>query len=96
MYFAVFYGGGELVCHGCTLWCFTEIEGLSANSGSTEGGLMLTVTGQYFDDTDSPARVLIDGEECRVQEPISSTAIVCEISTPPASTPSVHTGESSC
>ena len=57
---------------------------------------MLTVTGQYFDDTDSPARVLIDGEECRVQEPISSTAIMCETSTPPASTPSVHTGESSC
>ena len=53
---------------------------------------MLTVTGQYFDDTDSPARVLIDGKECRVQEPISSTAIVCETSTPPASTPSVHTG----
>ena len=80
------------MCHGCTLWCFTEIEGLSANSGSTEGGLMLTVTGQYFDDTDSPARVLIDGEECRVQNPISYTAIVCETSTPPASTPSVHTG----
>ena len=69
------------------------MEGLSANSGSTEGGLFLTVTGQNFDDTDSPARVLIDGEECRVQEPISSTAIVCETPTPPAATPPVHTGE---
>ena len=28
MYFAVFYGGGELVCHGFTLWCFAEVEGL--------------------------------------------------------------------
>ena len=69
------------------------MEGLSANSGSTEGGLFLTVTGQNFDDTDSPARVLIDGEECRVQEPISSTAIVCETPPPPAATPPVHAGE---
>ncbi|KAK7468036.1 hypothetical protein BaRGS_00036740, partial [Batillaria attramentaria] len=71
---------------------YTEIEGLSASSGSTEGGLLLTVTGKYFDDTDSPARVTIGGSTCTVQEPISTTKIVCQTPAEPSTSASQYTG----
>ncbi|XP_076438726.1 fibrocystin-L-like isoform X2 [Babylonia areolata] len=70
---------------------YTEMESVSANTGSTEGGQLLTISGQYFDDSDSPARVLIDGEECVLQGSLSSTSLICE--TPPSpSPPELHVG----
>ncbi|XP_076438595.1 fibrocystin-L-like [Babylonia areolata] len=70
---------------------YTEMESVSANTGSTEGGQLLTISGQYFDDTDSPARVLIDGEECVLQGSLSSTSLICQTPPSPSATPIIRT-----
>ncbi|KAH9512877.1 Fibrocystin-L, partial [Bulinus truncatus] len=56
---------------------FTEISDLSLNEGSTEGKTLLTIHGQYFDETDAKAQVFIGDKECTVQPPISETEIKC-------------------
>lgn len=40
---------------------FSEVSGISPSEGSMEGGTILTINGQYFDQTDSPAKVLVGG-----------------------------------
>ncbi|CAL1525942.1 unnamed protein product [Lymnaea stagnalis] len=60
---------------------FTEISGLSQESGSTSGGTRLTISGKYFDETDAPVEVLVGDGVCRVVEPIANNSIVCD--TPP-------------
>lgn len=52
------------------------IDEISSNSGSTEGGQLLTITGKFFDETTSPAVVTVGGEDCTVQS-VSDTDIVC-------------------
>nr|KAG5688246.1 hypothetical protein BaRGS_015792 [Batillaria attramentaria] len=71
---------------------YTEIEELSASAGSKNGGLMLTISGAYFDDTDSPVRVEVGGEDCEVQEPFTSSEIVCKTPPVPAPLPAEFTG----
>ncbi|MGH0174248.1 UNVERIFIED_CONTAM: hypothetical protein FKN15_008441, partial [Acipenser sinensis] len=40
---------------------YAEVSGISPSEGSMEGGTILTINGQYFDQTDSPAKVLVGG-----------------------------------
>uniref|UniRef100_A0A8C7XSV6 PA14 domain-containing protein n=1 Tax=Oryzias sinensis TaxID=183150 RepID=A0A8C7XSV6_9TELE len=41
---------------------FAEVTGVSPSEGSTMGGTLLTIHGQFFDQTDQPARVLVGGK----------------------------------
>ncbi|OCT77100.1 fibrocystin-L [Xenopus laevis] len=59
---------------------YAEITGISPSVGSTEGGTTITITGSNFDETDSPARVLVGGQECIVLG-LTDTTIICQ--TPP-------------
>lgn len=38
-----------------------EVTAISPSRGSIQGGTMLTITGQFFDETDFPVRVLLGG-----------------------------------
>ena len=40
----------------------SEITGVSPSSGSQVGGALVTITGDYFDETDYPAEVTIAGQ----------------------------------
>lgn len=42
--------------------CFSEVTGVSPSSGSVMGGTLLTIQGSFFDQTDSPAHVLVGGD----------------------------------
>ncbi|OCT77099.1 hypothetical protein XELAEV_18032294mg, partial [Xenopus laevis] len=59
---------------------YAEVTGISPSVGSTEGGTTITITGHNFDETDSPARVLVGGQECIVLR-LTDTTITCR--TPP-------------
>uniref|UniRef100_A0A8C4T925 PKHD1 like 1 n=1 Tax=Erpetoichthys calabaricus TaxID=27687 RepID=A0A8C4T925_ERPCA len=52
------------------------VTSISPSVGSSEGGAILTISGQYFDQTDAPARVLVGGE-CRYHEPFPSISLLC-------------------
>lgn len=39
------------------------VTGVSPSNGSVEGGTLLTVHGNFFDQTDQPARVLVGGNQ---------------------------------
>ena len=74
----------------------TEISDISASSGSTEGGQLLTVTGAHFSNGSRqyPAKVMIGDQNCPVKEINADlTEIVCETPSEPAATPNVYTGE---
>jgi hypothetical protein len=49
---------------------------VSPSTGSTEGGTLLTITGQNFDETTTRASVTIGGEYC-VVESLSDAEIKC-------------------
>uniref|UniRef100_A0A3P9KTK4 Polycystic kidney and hepatic disease 1 (autosomal recessive)-like 1 n=1 Tax=Oryzias latipes TaxID=8090 RepID=A0A3P9KTK4_ORYLA len=55
---------------------FAEVTGVSPSEGSTMGGTLLTIHGQFFDQTDQPARVLVGGLPCEVQS-VSDDRIIC-------------------
>jgi hypothetical protein len=69
-----------------------EISGLSAHTGSEEGGLSLDISGQYFDQTDAPVRVKVGGLNCMVQD-VTSTKITCLTPAKPATTASYYLGK---
>eukprot|EP00062_Callorhinchus_milii_P017054 gi/632969110/ref/XP_007900907.1/ PREDICTED: LOW QUALITY PROTEIN: fibrocystin-L [Callorhinchus milii] len=56
---------------------FAEIRGIYPSAGSVEGGTRLTVTGQFFDETDSSARVMIKGQNCDIIS-LSNNQIICK------------------
>ncbi|KAI5091821.1 fibrocystin-L precursor, partial [Silurus meridionalis] len=55
---------------------FAEVTGVYPSQGSLHGGTLLTIQGNYFDQTDAPAKVLLGGRECTVQN-VTDGAIVC-------------------
>ncbi|XP_043545299.1 PKHD1 like 1, tandem duplicate 1 [Chiloscyllium plagiosum] len=56
---------------------YAEVTGIYPSEGSVEGGTLLTVTGQFFDETDAPARVTVGGQSCEVLS-VSTTQIICQ------------------
>ncbi|XP_072562121.1 PKHD1 like 1, tandem duplicate 1 [Paramormyrops kingsleyae] len=46
---------------------YAEVSGISPAVGSLEGGTVLTISGNFFDQTDYPATVLIAGMKCDIQ-----------------------------
>ncbi|TRY58767.1 hypothetical protein DNTS_034596, partial [Danionella cerebrum] len=55
---------------------YAEVKGVSPSEGSLLGGTSLTIQGNYFDETDQPARVLVGGHECKIRS-VSNQKIVC-------------------
>ncbi|XP_064635071.1 fibrocystin-L-like [Lineus longissimus] len=55
---------------------YAEVDSVSPAVGSTEGGTLLTITGQNFDETTAPATVTVGGEDCKI-ESLSDTEITC-------------------
>ena len=62
------------------LFYFIVINNITPSNGSLHGGTLITVTGDYFDDTNSPISVLVGGQICEVLNH-TDTDIICE--TPP-------------
>ena len=52
------------MCHICALidFFFTVIKSVSPTAGSNNGGTVLTITGENFDDTESSVRVTVGGK----------------------------------
>ncbi|XP_069076732.1 fibrocystin-L-like isoform X2 [Pleurodeles waltl] len=61
---------------------YAVVSGISPSAGSTKGGNLLTITGQYFDDTDQPISVLLGGHRCDVQSH-TDTRITCKAPSKP-------------
>ncbi|XP_069115782.1 fibrocystin-L-like [Argopecten irradians] len=59
---------------------YALIHSVSPTSGSTEGGTVLTINGEYFDDTLGRPTVKVGGKDCEVLT-MSPTEITCR--TPP-------------
>ncbi|KAG7317211.1 hypothetical protein KOW79_019509 [Hemibagrus wyckioides] len=55
---------------------YAEVTGVYPSQGSMLGGTLLTIKGNYFDQTDEPAKVLVAGRECTVQS-VTDETIVC-------------------
>ncbi|KAL6460366.1 hypothetical protein MHYP_G00303320 [Metynnis hypsauchen] len=55
---------------------YAEVTGVSPSEGSVLGGTLLTIQGNYFDETDRPAEVLVGGRDCEVQSVMDET-ITC-------------------
>ncbi|XP_051826954.1 fibrocystin-L [Antechinus flavipes] len=59
---------------------YAEVTKISPSKGSIQGGTLLTITGNFFDQTDSPVRVIIGGQSCKVLQ-VTENNIYCR--TPP-------------
>ncbi|XP_044514196.1 fibrocystin-L [Gracilinanus agilis] len=59
---------------------YAEVTKISPSQGSFQGGTLLTITGHFFDQTDSPVRVIIGGQNCEVLR-VTESNIYCK--TPP-------------
>ncbi|XP_061752923.1 fibrocystin-L-like [Nerophis ophidion] len=55
---------------------YAEVVGVTPSHGSVLGGTLLTVHGRFFDQTDSPARVLVGGLPCEIQS-VRDSEITC-------------------
>ncbi|KAE8599477.1 hypothetical protein XENTR_v10017204 [Xenopus tropicalis] len=70
---------------------YAEITGISPSVGSTEGGTIITITGNNFDQTDAPARVLVGGQDCIVLG-LTDTTITCRTPPKPSVLPTLFPG----
>ncbi|MCJ8746157.1 hypothetical protein PDJAM_G00138700 [Pangasius djambal] len=55
---------------------YAEVTGVYPSQGGMLGGTLLTIQGNYFDQTDGPAMVLVGGQECAVQN-VTDETIIC-------------------
>ncbi|KAK2836335.1 hypothetical protein Q7C36_014204 [Tachysurus vachellii] len=55
---------------------YAEVTGVYPSQGSMLGGTLLTIQGNYFDQTDQPVKVLVGGLECSVQS-VTDETIIC-------------------
>ncbi|XP_073535878.1 fibrocystin-L [Phyllobates terribilis] len=70
---------------------YAEITGIFPSAGGVKGGTIITITGQFFDETDAPAKVLIGGQECQVLG-ITDTIITCRSPPQPPVIASLYPG----
>ncbi|XP_007188845.2 fibrocystin-L isoform X1 [Balaenoptera acutorostrata] len=59
---------------------YAEVTTISPSQGSIQGGTMLTISGQFFDQTDFPVRVFVGGQACDILN-VTENSICCK--TPP-------------
>ncbi|XP_069121982.1 fibrocystin-L-like [Argopecten irradians] len=70
---------------------YSEITSISPSSGSVEGGTLLSITGNNFDQTRTGAVVMVAGVPCTVRS-VTKTLITCETAAKPNTTPARHAG----
>ncbi|XP_045717230.1 fibrocystin-L [Phyllostomus hastatus] len=70
---------------------YAEIIRISPSRGSIQGGTLLTIHGQFFDQTDAPVRVLVGGQTCDVLN-VTENSICCKTPPKPAILRTVHPG----
>ncbi|XP_048215228.1 fibrocystin-L isoform X1 [Perognathus longimembris pacificus] len=56
---------------------YAEITSISPSKGSLRGGTVLTVSGQFFDQTDLPVKVLVGGQACDILS-VTEDRIYCK------------------
>uniref|UniRef100_A0A8C4T314 PA14 domain-containing protein n=1 Tax=Erpetoichthys calabaricus TaxID=27687 RepID=A0A8C4T314_ERPCA len=61
---------------------YAEIYSIFPSAGSLEGGTILTINGNYFDQTNSPARILVGGQDCPLLS-LSNNVIICTVPAQP-------------
>ncbi|CAG2242931.1 unnamed protein product [Mytilus edulis] len=65
------------------LQTYAEVNSVSPAEGSVNGGTVLTITGNNFDNTDAPVDVKVGGETCTVTS-MTDTEIQCKTPNQPA------------
>ncbi|KAG2465237.1 PKHL1 protein, partial [Polypterus senegalus] len=70
---------------------YAVVTSISPSAGGSEGGTILTIKGQYFDQTDAPARVLVGGQNCPVLS-VSDSQITCRSPAQPDGNRTVFAG----
>ncbi|XP_045037491.2 fibrocystin-L [Desmodus rotundus] len=70
---------------------YAEVTMVSPSRGSIQGGTTLTIRGRFFDQTDSPVRVLVGGQACDVLN-VTENSICCKTSPKPNILRTVHPG----
>lgn len=71
---------------------YLVISSVSPNNGSTAGGTILTIAGNYFDNSATyPLVVNVGGQPCTVLS-VTTTSIQCQTSTPPSGSPTRFQG----
>ncbi|XP_067947416.1 fibrocystin-L-like [Watersipora subatra] len=73
------------------LQTYARIDSVSPASGSIEGGTLLTIEGDNFDNTSKPVEVKVADSNCEVQQQ-SKTEIVCKTATNPGVAPPYRGG----
>ncbi|XP_060573258.1 fibrocystin-L-like isoform X2 [Ruditapes philippinarum] len=73
---------------------YTDITRISQAEGSLEGGLILTIYGNYFDDRKpyTPPKAFIGDEECKVKEVMVDEYVSCEVAADPGTSGSSFPG----
>ncbi|XP_051791553.1 fibrocystin-L-like [Erpetoichthys calabaricus] len=67
------------------------VTSISPSAGGSEGGAILTISGQYFDQMDAPARVLVGGQNCPILS-VSDSQITCRSPAQPNDNRTVFAG----
>ncbi|XP_036904303.1 fibrocystin-L isoform X2 [Sturnira hondurensis] len=70
---------------------YAEVTLISPSRGSIRGGTLLTIHGRFFDQTDSPVRVLVGGQACDVLN-VTENSICCRTSPKPDILRTLHPG----
>ncbi|CAG2205079.1 unnamed protein product [Mytilus edulis] len=56
---------------------YAKVTGVNPSTGSVKGGTLITISGEYFDETNSAVRVLVGGTECEVTDEVTDSQIIC-------------------
>ncbi|XP_021354106.1 fibrocystin-L-like [Mizuhopecten yessoensis] len=71
---------------------YAEISSVTPATGSVEGGTLISIAGNNFDETRTGAVVMVGGTPCVIKGAVTKTLITCETAAKPGSTPARHAG----
>ncbi|XP_021347969.1 fibrocystin-L-like, partial [Mizuhopecten yessoensis] len=71
---------------------YAEISSVTPATGSVEGGTLISIAGNNFDETRTGAVVMVGGTPCVIKGAVTKTLITCETAAKPVSTPARHAG----
>ncbi|XP_073925166.1 fibrocystin-L isoform X4 [Castor canadensis] len=70
---------------------YAEVTMISPSKGSIQGGTVLTISGQFFDQTDLPVRVIVGGQVCDILN-VTENSIYCKTPRKPQTLKTVYPG----
>ena len=80
-----------ILCNHTNCFFVTVIDSISPAIGSTAGGQLITITGDFFDESKADAEVLVGNTTCTV-ESVTDTQILCRTPAEPDSSPNSYPG----